>query len=69
MSYTLIDPDEAIHPLRNTLSDDDWARLDRIFAEKSEEDCTMEEIDAYLDWFYDNVAAKIQTVPGTTVLQ
>lgn len=68
-NWTLVDPDEAIHPLRNTLTEADWERLDRIILEKSDEDCTVEEMEAYNDWLYDEMAAKLQNIPGTTVLQ
>lgn len=68
-NWTLIDPDEAIHPVRNTLTDEDWDRMDRILLENSDEDCTLEEMEAYSDWLYDEMATKLQTVPGTTVLQ
>lgn len=69
MNLTLIDPNEAIHPLRNTMSDEDWERLDRIFSENSDEECSLDELEAYQDWLYDEISSRIQTVPGTTVLQ
>ena len=67
--WTLVDPDEAIHPHRDKMSDDDWERLDRIIFQDSDEDCTLEEIEAYKDWLYDEFAGKLQTIAGTTVLQ
>ena len=69
IEYTLIDPEEAIHPLRNELSDDDWDRLERVILNKSEEHVTSEELEAYMDYLYDFVAMKKQTHYGTTVLQ
>lgn len=69
MSKTLIDPDTAVHPLRLTMTDEDWDRLDRIFTEKSDESMTDEEVEAYLDWLYDEIAARKQTHYGITTLQ
>lgn len=67
--WILVDPNRAIHPLRNTMTDEDWDRLDRILSKDSDEDCSVEELEAYHDWLYDEVAGRLQTVPGTTVLQ
>lgn len=64
-----VNPDLMIHPYRNQMNDNDWERMNRIIAEKSDEDCTFEEIDAYNDYLYDLIAGKLQTVYGTTVLQ
>ena len=69
MTYKLIDPEEAIHPLREKMTDDDWDRLDRIIVSKEEEDCTLEELAAFTDYLYDRIAARKQTHYGTTVLQ
>lgn len=69
MSKTLIDPDTAVHPLRLTMTDEDWDRLDRIFTEKSDEPMTNEEVEAYLDWLYDEIASRKQTHYGITTLQ
>jgi len=65
-----MDPEgDGIHPLRHTLTDDDWDRLDRIVVEDSDEDCTAEELEAYSDWLYDQLAGTLQTVYGVTTIQ
>ena len=69
MSIRYIDPEEAIHPLRNTMLEEDWERMDRIVSENSDEDCTAEEIAAYQDWLYDELAGRLQTHDGVTTLQ
>jgi hypothetical protein len=61
MTKQLIDPDAAVHPLRLSMTDDDWNRLNRIFTEKSDESMTEEEIAAYMDWLYDEIASLKQT--------
>jgi hypothetical protein len=68
MSVRYINPDEAIHPLRLDLTEDDWERLDRIVL-GGEESCTAEELNAYQDWLYDEIASKLQTHEGVTTLQ
>lgn len=69
MAYHLVNPKKAIHPLRNKLTDDDWERLDRIISKESDEVATVEELEAYADWLYDEIAGRKQTVYGSTVLQ
>jgi len=69
MAKQLIDLESAVHPLRLTMSDDDWERLDRIFTHKSEEPMTNDEIEAYMDWLYDEIAVRKQTHYGITTLQ
>lgn len=69
MAKTLIDPEAAVHPLRLTMTDLDWDRLNRIFTEKSDESMTNEEIEAYMDWLYDEIAVRKQTHYGITTLQ
>ena len=65
-----IDPEvEGVHPLRLEMTDDDWDRLDRIIVEKSDEQASMEEIEAYMDYLYDLIASRKQTHYGTTVVQ
>lgn len=51
------------------MTDEDWARMRRIVSEDSDEPCTPCEIEALQDWIYDEIAGRLQTVPGTTVLQ
>lgn len=69
MPKQLIDPDEAVHPLRLTMTDDDWERLNRIFTNNSDESMTEDEIAAYMDWLYDEIAVRKQTHYGITTLQ
>tara|TARA_R110000868_G_scaffold122173_1_gene323806 strand:- start:252 stop:464 length:213 start_codon:yes stop_codon:yes gene_type:complete len=69
IEYTLIDPDEAIHPLRKEMSDEDWDRIERVIINKSSEQVSSEELEAYMDHLYDFIASKKQTHYGTTVLQ
>ena len=65
-----IDPEvEGVHPLRLELSDDDWDRLERVIVDKSDEQVSAEELEAYMDYLYDFIASKKQTHHGTTVLQ
>ena len=64
-----VDPNTAIHPTRNSMSEEDWDRMDRIVGGNSDEDCSTEEIEAYQDWLYDQIAAKIQTHEGVVTLQ
>lgn len=64
-----VDPEQAVHPLRLTLENKDLERLNRIVFESSDEPCTDTELAALEDLVYDAVAAKLQTHPGTTVLQ
>jgi len=67
--YTIVDPKKVVHPLRKTLSDDDWQRITNAILEDIVEDVTITELDAYADFMYDLSASKLQTVAGTTVLQ
>jgi hypothetical protein len=69
MPKKLIDPDKAVHPLRLTMSDEDWDRLNRIFVDKSDEEMSDDEIAAYTDWLYDEIAVRKQTHYGITTLQ
>lgn len=69
MPIVYIDPDKAIHPARNSMSEEDWNRMDRIIGGNTDEDCSSEEIEAYQDWLYDQIAAKIQTHEGIVTLQ
>lgn len=67
--YKLVNPNKAIHPHRERMTDDDWDRLDRVVSADSKEDCTSDELDAYSDYIYDLIASKKQTHYGSTVLQ
>lgn len=65
-----VDPERMIHPLRECLTQEDWQRLQDVIAGTiSEHNATVEELDAVNDVLFDAVVAKLQTVPGTTVLQ
>jgi len=63
-----VDPAKAVHPLRLEQCEDTirdiFARIDT-----DDEDLTLDEIEAALDWLYDYTVGQLQTVPGTTVLQ
>lgn len=69
MAPKYVDPDLAVHPLRLTMSDEDWDRLDRIFTKDSDESMSDDEIEAYMDWLYDEIAVRKQTHFGVTTLQ
>lgn len=56
------------HPLRDTLTTEDWQRIQRVI-DREHDDATTEELDAAHDVFYDAIAAQSQTHPGSTVLQ
>ena len=65
-----IDPEvEGVHPLRLELTDDDWDRIERVIVEKSKEQVSTQELEAFNDYLYDLIASKKQTHYGTTVLQ
>jgi|TARA_B110000503_G_scaffold125865_1_gene193882 hypothetical protein len=65
-----IDPDvEGIHPLRHTMSQKDWQRIERVIRDDADEQVTAEELSAYEDWMYDQIAGRLQTTDGTTVIQ
>lgn len=65
----VVDPDKVIHPLRNTLTQEDWARITRAMETEDVDAITDEELDAAHDVLYDAIAAKMQTHHGSTVLQ
>ena len=68
--YKLINPEaEGMHPLRHELSDDDWDRIERVIVNKSKEHVSTQELEAFNDYLFDVIAAKVQTHYGTTVLQ
>lgn len=65
-----IDPEvEGVHPLRLELSDDDWGRIERVIVDKSKEQVSTQELEAFNDYLYDLIASKKQTHYGTTVIQ
>lgn len=69
MAPKYIDPfNEGMHPLRHELSDEDWERLDN-FVQNGEGDATLEEIEAYADWLFDEIVANMQTHDGIVTIQ
>ena len=69
MSKNINPETEGVHPLRLELSDDDWDRIERVIVDKSKEQVSSEELEAYMDYLYDVIASKKQTVEGVTTLQ
>jgi len=64
-----ISEENMIHPRRNTMSEQDWNRVEQAFqADDPENLCTQEEMEAYLDFLYDCVVGRIQTVLGSTAI-
>jgi len=64
-----IDPEvDGIHPLRMDLSDQDWDRIDEYIL-NGRGDATTQEIEAFSDWLYDELVARIQTHEGITTVQ
>lgn len=65
-----IDPDQAVHPLRHTLEDSDWKRIQQVLdGEIEQHHASLEELDAAQDVLYDAIVAKLQTHYGVTTLQ
>lgn len=64
-----INPKKAIHPLRKTLTQEDWTRIQTAMETEDVHSITDEELDAAYDVLYDAIVAKTQTHLGTTVLQ
>ena len=64
----VVDPSKAIHPLRNTLTEADWTRIQDAI-DRKHDDATIEEIEAAADVLYDAIVAKLQTHDGITTLQ
>ena len=65
---TYINPEEAVHPLRLKLDEDE---IRNVFSRLEENDLTLtaEELEAANDWLYDYIAAEKQTHEGVTTLQ
>ena len=63
-----IDPEQAVHPLRFELNDDDVRNI-LVRVHEDDQTLTLDEIECAHDWLYDLIASEHQTVPGTTVLQ
>jgi hypothetical protein len=64
-----VDPKKAIHPLRNTLTQEDWTRIQTAMETEDVDAITDEELDAAHDVLYDAIVAKMQTHEGITTLQ
>ena len=60
--------EEGIHPLRHTLTDEDWDRIDH-YIQTSEGQVTAQELEAFQDWLFDEIAGRKQTALGVTTLQ
>jgi hypothetical protein len=56
------------HPLRKTLTSEDWQRIQSAMESEDVDAVTDAEIDAAHDVLYDAVAAKIQTHEGILLL-
>ena len=56
------------HPLRGSLTDEDWQRIQGVI-DCEHEDATEEELNAASDLYYDAIAAKLQTHEGILTLQ
>jgi len=58
------------HPLRESLTKDDWVRIQKVWdKELPEHHATDEEIDAAHDVFYDAISGHTQTHLGVLTLQ
>lgn len=57
------------HPLRAELTQEDHQRLDKLIKGDTSVPVTREEIEALNDIMYDYMVAKLQTHPGSIVLQ
>ena len=66
---TYVDPKRAIHPLRDTLTQEDWARIHSAMETEDVNAITDDELDAACDALYDAIVAKTQTHEGVTTLQ
>jgi len=64
-----VDPKKARHPLRNTLTQEDWQRIQTAMQTDDVNAITDEELDAAHDVLYDAIVHKLQTHFGTTVIQ
>jgi hypothetical protein len=60
--------EERMHPLRMELSEDDIGDIAAGIA-ADENWMSLDEIEAVQDALFDSIAAQMQTVPGSTLLQ
>jgi hypothetical protein len=68
MMLRYVDPEEAVHPLRHELSDEDVREIMQGIA-NDQDWMSLEEIEAITDILYDHIVAKLQTHHGITTLQ
>ena len=69
MTTVYINPElEGMHPLRQTLTDDEMAEIMQGIADGADW-MSLEEIEAAQDYLFDFIVAEKQTVPGVTTLQ
>jgi hypothetical protein len=66
MKHWLAKP--LVHPLRKSLTQEDWVRIQAAMKSDDVDAVTDEEIDAAHDVLYDAVAGKMQTHEGLLVL-
>lgn len=64
-----VDPKQAIHPLRKTLTQEDWKRIHTAMETEDVSAVSDAELDAVNDVLYDAIVAKMQTHEGITTLQ
>jgi hypothetical protein len=64
-----VDPKKAVHPLRNTLTEEDWQRIQDAIENDKVEAASWEELEAVNDILYDTIAGEKQTHLGVTTLQ
>ena len=64
-----VDPKKAVHPLRNTLTEEDWQRIQDAIENDKVEAASWEELDAVNDILYDAIVGQKQTHLGVTTLQ
>ena len=64
-----VNPKQAIHPLRKTLTQEDWERIHTAMEAEDVSAVSDAELDAVHDVLYDAIVAKLQTHEGITTLQ
>ena len=64
-----VNPKLAIHPLRKTLTQEDWKRIHTAMETEDVSAVTDDELAAVEDVLYDAIVAKLQTHEGITILQ
>ena len=64
-----VDLEKTVHPLRHTLNESDWGRIQLAMEQEDVQAVTDEELDAVNDILYDAIVAKLQTHEGVRTLQ